>query len=309
LRAGFGVNQTELAERIGITRQTLTAIESGKREMTWVTFVAPTQAERVEQNMAGISAAAVSHVGKVRGNNEDNFFVNGQVLSAGVSAVTDESDGGIYAVCDGMGGEEHGEIAAAIAVDTLGKYYRQLKERGGLFENLIVLYTDEANARICAETEQKGGRRMGTTFAVLFAQNNTACICNIGDSRIYLFRDGSLVQLSQDHTQLQRLIEMGIITPEKAKTHPERHILTQHLGVFPDEMVIEPFTAAPREIKKGDVFLLCSDGLTDMLEDAGIGRLISRHPAPRDAAEALIEAALEKGGKDNVTVVVVKMTG
>jgi len=257
-----------------------------------------------------INSVAASNVGNVRENNEDNFFLNGKTLDTsitGTAITSDQVDSGLFAVCDGMGGEEHGETAAVIAVDTLNEYYHQILEENTSFDEWLELYADEANARICAEIEKNGGKRMGTTFAVLYIQDQTAYISNIGDSRAYLFRNHQLTQLSKDHTQIRRLLDMGILTAEHAKTHPDRHKLTQHLGIFPDEMVIEAFAAEPMQIEGEDVFLLCSDGLTDMLEDQEIETILRQYASPQDTALELIAAALQSGGKDNVTVVVVKV--
>jgi len=259
--------------------------------------------------MFNLRFVAASHMGNVRDNNEDIFFANGQILDpaiTGTAIVADESKDGLYAVCDGMGGEECGEIASAIAVNTLHKFYNQTQDIS--FEKSIESYTDEANKQICDEIEKNSGKRMGTTFAVLYIQNDTAHIFNIGDSRVYLFKSNQLSQLSQDHTQIRRLFSMGILTAEKAKTHPERHKLTQHLGIFPDEMVIEPFIAEPLMVEDNDMFLLCSDGLTDMLEDKAIEGIMQQSSDPQDIAERLISAALQNGGKDNVTVIVVKVS-
>lgn len=114
-----------------------------------------------------------------------------------------------------------------------------------------------------------------------------------------------LTQLSVDHTQAQMLLEQGIITPEQALTHRDRHVLTQHLGIFPEEMVVEPHCAEPVELKEGDIFLLCSDGLTDMLSDDEICAVLLGETALEVKAHALINAALANGGRDNVTVVLV----
>ena len=257
--------------------------------------------------MPNINSVAASNVGNVRNDNEDNFFINGKTLDIsikGTAIVEDKSDGGLYAVCDGMGGEASGEIASAIAVNTLHEYYLKTLAQKSSFNEVVSLYSDEANARMCAEILENDGKRMGTTFAVLYIENNIAYIYNIGDSRVYLLRDSKLKQLSQDHTQIRRFLEMGILTAEKARTHPERHKLTQHLGIFPEEMVIEPFVAKPVNIKDGDIFLLCSDGLTDMLDDKEIEDIMEQMKNPHEIAEKLVEAALTNGGKDNVTVII-----
>jgi serine/threonine protein phosphatase PrpC len=256
-----------------------------------------------------IFSAAASDVGNVRENNEDNYCLNGQTLDISIKGTViaeDKSGSGLFAVCDGMGGEDSGEIASAIAVNTLNEYYRQALEQNVLFDEVFGSYSVEANARICAEIEKNNGKRMGTTFVVLYIKNNIAHVYNIGDSRAYLHRNNQLTQISQDHTQIRRMIEMNILTREKARTHPERHKLTQHLGIFPEEMVIEPFSAEPITITDGDTFLLCSDGLSDMLEDEEIEKIISQNQPPKEMAEKLVEAALSRGGKDNVTVIISK---
>ncbi|MCL2287264.1 MAG: protein phosphatase 2C domain-containing protein [Firmicutes bacterium] len=259
--------------------------------------------------MPKISSVAASNTGYVRENNEDNFFLNGKILSTSITGTAIESDNadiGLFAVCDGMGGEESGEIASAIAVDTLHEYYQKVLDNSS-FNEAVNSYTNEANARICIEIYKNNGKRMGTTFAMLYIENNTAYVYNIGDSRVYLFRNNQLKQMSRDHTQIRQLLEMGILTAEKAKIHPERHKITQHLGIFPEEMVIEPYAAEPMSILEGDIFLLCSDGLSDMLDDTEIEQIITQHPNPYDTISKLIEAALANGGRDNITVIISKI--
>ena len=259
-----------------------------------------------------IFSAAASNVGNVRDKNEDNFFLNGKTLDASIKDTAievDTSDSGLFAVCDGMGGEASGEVASAIAVGALSEFYKQTLEQNASFSEMIESYADEANARICAEINKNNGKRMGTTFVVLYLKNDIAHVSNIGDSRAYLLRDNQLKQISQDHTQIRRLVEMNILTAEKARVHPDRHKLTQHLGIFPEEMVIEPFSAEPVALVDGDVFLLCSDGLSDMLEDKEIEAIMNQHTTPQDTAQKLVDSALLNGGKDNVTVIVARVKG
>jgi len=254
-----------------------------------------------------INSAAASNVGKTRNNNEDNFFLNGIILNTsikGTAIESDRADSGLFAVCDGMGGEAFGEVASAIAVNTLREYHKKTLEQKISFTEMFSTYSDETNALICAEIEKNGGKRIGTTFAVLYIEDNIAHAFNIGDSRAYLLRDNQLMQISQDHTPTRRLVDMGILTAEKAKSHPERHKLTQHLGIFPEEMVIEAFVAEPVIIMDGDAFLLCSDGLSDMLDDNEIEEIMNKHATPQDMANSLVEAALTNGGKDNITVII-----
>ena len=266
--------------------------------------------------MHEITAIAISHVGNVRTKNEDNFFLNGKTFSTDIKEeeAFDVSNGGIYAVYDGMGGESNGELAALIATNSLGEFYDTIITRTSSTDNLsqkneideiINQYVDKANAKICTAIKENGGR-MGSTFAVLCVQNGTAHAYNIGDSRIYLLRNNKFTQLSQDHTHVRRLIDMGIITEEQAKTHIERNKLTQHLGTFSHEIEIEPFISEPVQIKDNDVFLLCSDGLTDMLEDSEISTILLQYPDIASIAKNLINTALQNGGSDNITVLIAK---
>ena len=259
-----------------------------------------------------IEAACGCHIGKVRTANEDNFYFDGKFLPVANSGTPEIltvrhplSKPVCFGVFDGMGGEAYGEVASAIAAETLDEYCQEMMEGRVTFD--IDSYTQSANARICAEIEKHDNRRMGTTFALLHIQGSNACAYNIGDSRVYLLRGNKLTQLSQDHTQARRLVDMGILTAAEARSHSEKHKLTQHLGIFPDEIIIEPFDAAPVPVVEGDTFLLCSDGLTDMLEDKEIETIMVRYPCPKDTVEELAKTALLNGGKDNITVIVVRI--
>lgn len=248
-----------------------------------------------------IQAAAVTNVGRVRRNNEDNYFVCGSYKESTETnnceySCTAGSDECLFGVCDGMGGIQYGELASLTAVETMAEYAADFDER-------YVACVTAANERICREITELGASRIGTTFAGLYIKNNVAHAYNIGDSRIYFLRAGQLSQLSVDHTQAQMLFRQGFITAQEAKTHRDRHVLTQHLGIFPEEMVIETHCAEPLELAAGDMFLLCSDGLTDMLEDDEICAILSQSGSPEQKAHALTDAALDHGGKDNVTVV------
>ena len=162
------------------------------------------------------------------------------------------------------------------------------------------------NGTICgggyAQTDGTG-RKQGL-FAVADGMGGQAYAANIGDSRCYLYRDGCLSRLSEDHTAVQRLIALGIIEPAEAKTHPERHRLTQHLGIFPDELIIQPHTVQ-LPVRPGDRFMLCSDGLTDMLEEEDLSALLRSQTAAPACAAALYQLAMQRGGKDNISVLFV----
>lgn len=250
----------------------------------------------------------VTNAGRVRKNNEDNFYVNGiykinteQLNEAVQNTGSDRSN--LYAVCDGMGGEEFGEKASLIGVSTLAGY------QGKNFSSLLNDYVEKANKKICDLITENNGVRSGTTFAALNIENDKAVVLNVGDSRVYILRQGQLKQLSADHTRIQQMLNMGVITPEKAKNHKDRHVLTQHLGIFPDEMILSPHVSQEIALQKGDLFLLCSDGLTDMLSDEQIKQIMLENKDVKKCAEALIDDALAYGGRDNVTVQVVRCIG
>ena len=251
-----------------------------------------------------LKSAAGTHVGKIRTNNEDNYFLNGIYKKDICENIrSDESEEqkkrNIYAVCDGVGGEEAGECASLLAVETLSKH------EGEDF----LKYIDKANKNICYEIKKQKGIRMGSTLALLTVEGNKAEIYNVGDSRIYIFREGKLKQLSKDHTRVQQMIDAGILSCDRIKMSSQRHIITQHLGIFPQEFILSPHVIKDMTIIHGDIFVLCSDGLTDMLDDAAIQELLIQYAdkTPLEIVDEFIANSLNIGGKDNITVVVVKV--
>jgi len=263
-------------------------------------------------NTIKFTAVAHSDKGKIRANNEDNFYFNGIHLNAENrderNYFSDNPAGAdlIYGVFDGMGGEALGEEASLIVAETLKKYHNRInKHQSANDDNTVLRVVEEANSKICDKMVETGERRIGTTFAAISIKDDKAKVYNVGDSRVYLFRNNKLKQVSVDDTTAQRLINMGVLTKEKAKTHEDRHKLTQHLGIYKDEMIVEPHISNEIVIKKGDCFLLCSDGLTDMVEDEKISEIIKKSKNCKVAARKLVEEALENGGRDNVTVVMI----
>lgn len=258
-----------------------------------------------------VSAYAASNVGKRRQNNEDNFYLNGQCVNSAddIRAEATDLPEAVFSVCDGMGGEEAGEVASQLAVQALNDAYQFLLQNQ-MSDAAIGRYVKLANARVCEEISRRK-KRLGTTCTLLGIQNDTVTATNIGDSRIYRYSSGCLQQISHDHTEAQTMVDSGAISAEKAMTIPEKHRLTQHIGIFPEEMLIEPFTVRI-PARAGDRYLLCSDGLTDMLTDAEIRSVLQSGQSLQITAERLISQALEKGGRDNVTVVLCEindMTG
>jgi serine/threonine protein phosphatase PrpC len=254
-----------------------------------------------------IESTVITHVGMVRGNNEDNYFINGRCKSSNI--ITAEGyadkkarDAYLYAVLDGMGGESFGEIASMIAAQTLKEYMSTD------FRQTAADYVQRANNLICDEVMKNDGARSGTTLALLYIRDKKAIAYNLGDSRVYFLRKGNLVQLSEDHTEAQRLIKMGMLDEEGAKHHKSKNKLTQHFGLFPNEMRIEPFVSKEIKVKKNDIFLVCSDGLTDMVSDENIREIMERKDMDTSGiAKELSTAAKVNGGKDNITVIVVKV--
>lgn len=265
-----------------------------------------------------LDAAAVSNMGLVRRNNEDNLFFDGKYINEEqVNCATHENicfssrksrRCAVYGICDGMGGESHGELAALIAAEEFDRLNRRMHKLGkksvrSQFEKFI----DSANTRICDKITELGVTRIGTTYAMLMIKSGVAYISNIGDSRVYHLRGDSFKQMTKDHTELQYYIDAGVIAPEQARGNPMRHGLTQHLGIFKNDHKLVPYYAELIKLQKGDLFLLCSDGLTDMLEDSAIKSICSGDKDSADIAAELVNTAVELGGHDNTTVIVVKI--
>lgn len=259
--------------------------------------------------------SAISNTGRVRDNNEDNLYVSSQYMKQGEQgsfhlSQTIEANNFVCAVCDGMGGEKSGERASYEAVSKLHYAVSTTAFSAMTLPEKIQeinKYIGETNAAIfnmaVGSFELKG---MGTTFVCLVISQGQATAMNVGDSRVYLFRDGILKQLTRDHSESERLIRLGIITREQARGHKSRFMLNRHLGMPPEEGILEADTSEIVQLQKGDIFLLCSDGLTDMVEDEYIKNVLAASIHTKEAAQMLINEALNNGGKDNVTAVVIK---
>ena len=248
----------------------------------------------------------ITHIGAVRKSNEDNYYVNGVFKSKNSIATEGYTDNAkrnayLYAVCDGMGGESSGEIASMIAVKTLAKY------NATDIRQTIMEYIDSTNNLICDEVVKSNGKRSGTTIALLYLRDNRAISYNIGDSRVYLLRKGDLYLMSEDHTQAQKMVQAGVISEEEAKSHNARNKLTQYLGAFPDEMIPEPYISEEVRLKRNDIFLVCSDGLTSMVNDDEIREILSEDKDSVGLVKELATTAQMHGGNDNITATVIKL--
>lgn len=255
-------------------------------------------------------ASACTDKGCVRQNNEDNFCLNGHYLERsqmdqGGLFKCCVSPTALFAVCDGMGGEEDGEEASLFSVKKCAEY---LKSGGKLSdkESLVgFMHTgcEEAYARAAHR-----GNRAGATMALLVADTAGIRIANMGDSRIYRLSREGLRQISRDHTEMQRLLALGQITPEQIKTHPKRHMINQYWGMPLDRAPFTPYVSDMYPYADRERYLLCSDGLTDMLENREIAQILSRQEPVERISEELVRQAKLHGGRDNVTVVVVEVS-
>lgn len=260
-----------------------------------------------------IVSAVSSQVGNVRKNNEDNFYCNGFHLdetnrdnSIFYSSSSDEKIQ-IYAVCDGMGGEAYGELASFVSVKSIKNYHIQLKlKKVKDIERYLAECIQETNNRICEEIVNHDNKRMGTTIALVCFTEGKVYLFNVGDSSIYRMRKKCLEKLSKDHTKAEQMVNLGILTKEDAKKHPDRHMLTQHLGIDETEMRISPHTL-DLDAVGGDIFFICSDGVTDVLSDSELKNILMKRKNENSLVNDIIIEAKRKGGRDNITAMVIRV--
>ncbi len=257
-----------------------------------------------------VQSVVVNNKGRIRKNNEDNFYMHGaymarEAMDEGAFLHGSSKDAvQLYAVCDGMGGADSGEEASHCAVKELS--LRKEEHPGWMNQRRMTDAIRSISDTVYEEAEKRG-QRSGTTIVMMLLKNGYAQFSNVGDSRIYRFRDQRLAQISLDHSKVQRMISMGILTPEQARKDPSRHVITQYLGM-PPEMKASPYYAVDAELRSGDVILLCSDGLSDMVEDAQMEAIMQNQKDLRSCAQELLNAALMNGGRDNVTIMLVQVT-
>ncbi|MBP3044005.1 protein phosphatase 2C domain-containing protein [Arthrobacter jiangjiafuii] len=211
----------------------------------------------------------------------------------------------IFAVADGMGGHEAGEVASSICVRTLGdaSFVGESLPKIGAADLRILL--QEADTHIREATEGRAGTTLTGAVLVQDAGTPSWLVFNVGDSRTYRLVDGLLEQISVDHSEVQELVDMGQITPEEALIHPRRHVVTRALGTGNDTEA--DYWLIPAE--PGDRLLVCSDGLTGEVSDGQLQEILLSEANPQDACAAMVQAALRSGGRDNITVLVVDLEG
>jgi serine/threonine-protein phosphatase Stp1 len=229
-----------------------------------------------------IRDAGLSHVGKVREINEDSILAR--------------SGDGLWAVADGMGGYAHGQWASETIISALqGIGGADFDGRARAVSEAVLA----ANTRIWAQS-QSLGKSMGSTVAALLLEGSRYAVFWAGDSRCYLLRNKQITRLTTDHSQVQALVDAGLITPEQADSHPMAHVLSRAVGVEP-QVVVETVAG---EARGGDVFLLCTDGLTRVVPDAEIASHLG-DKAPAHVAHSLVNLCLQRGAPDNVSAVIV----
>lgn len=261
--------------------------------------------------MYKLHATVLSDQGKVRTNNEDNFYFNGKT-HPDVSApchLTEKCSTRkhpVFAIFDGMGGESYGEVASGLAAKTLQRHENAMKHcKGDELEETVRQFVADANQTIYTMAKKLQGGNSGTTMAMLCFQGNMVYPFYIGDSRIYLYNGTDLYRLTSDHTLANHKLKTGIYTKEEAELSSDRNKLTQFLGSDLKHFSLPKAAQPPLRIYSGYRFLLCSDGLTDMCDDLTIYRVMSSEQP--NMAQQLLTLALDAGGVDNTTLILIEV--
>jgi serine/threonine protein phosphatase PrpC len=259
-------------------------------------------AKSVEGDVVEIVSGGVTDVGRVRTNNEDSFRILEPL--------------NLFILSDGMGGEAHGEVASALAVETIADYCAQPKEDSGVtlagvapdnwsadtkrLQNAV----SQANFKIYDSAQKNPEQRgMGATLTAAWVNGSKLSVAHVGDSRAYLLRNGALQQLTSDHSLVAEQVRRGILTPQQAEESEMQSVLLRALGAHPEVQVdVDETELFPR-----DVLLLCSDGLTRMVTEPEIAGTLQAETNPVSAAQKLVDLANERGGLDNVTVIVARV--
>ena len=288
-------------------------------------LISPSARETGQPKPASTSVHAefggVSHTGKVRSRNEDHFLVSRFSRKQEIVLTNlpqdhlpeqTGDDGYLFIVADGMGGMAAGEVASRLAISTSLKLFQRSEKWGFKVNQREAREFFDRIGRDLQEidktlTEQSESDRrllgMGTTLTAAYSMGVDLFIVHLGDSRVYLARNGTLRQLTKDHTVAQAMADAGYIAPEDVRHHFKRNALTNYLGGHHGKVKAD---LRWLRLADGDRLLLCSDGLNEMVDDASIIRILGAHDAPRDAAQSLLDEALSRGGKDNITIIVAR---
>ncbi len=231
-----------------------------------------------------------SDVGKARKINEDNF---GSISGA---------FGILLIICDGMGGYKGGEIASQTAVKSIENHFEKLNGNYDPPQEIYNAFNSANNSIIQNANNDSTLSDMGSTVVLVLLKDGLVHYANLGDSRIYRIRQGKILQLTKDNSLVQQMIDSNIITENEAKTHPKKHVITKALGIDAD---LEPEMYQPFKLQENDIIILCSDGLTEHVEEVEILNIAGNNSVS-DAAIKLVDLANERGGSDNITIQVAK---
>jgi protein phosphatase len=237
-----------------------------------------------------LRSCAISDVGRKRQKNEDSYLVNDELQ--------------LFIVADGMGGHAGGEYASRIAITTIEeKFLEAPADQRSKADHLMEAAIKLAGNKIVQKAEEdRALRGMGTTVTALVVEDKKAILGHVGDSRAYLFRDGILEQMTEDHSLVNEQLKSGLINEEEARTHQFKNIITRSLGVTPDVEV----DVISKKLKAGDVILLCSDGLSNLVEATEMEKEL-RDRETVLAAKSMVDLANKRGGDDNITTVVIEV--
>lgn len=241
-----------------------------------------------------LSVAARTDIGMIRAGNEDSFYADANQYR------------GLFIVADGMGGHAAGEVASEMAVAIVTKELASVQHlNGDDVAPRVAAALRNANRAIFLRTvEEVDKQGMGTTASVLLLANDRYLIGQVGDSRVYLLRDGVLRQLTKDHSYVQEQVDAGFLTPEQARYHPYSNVITRCVGASES---VEPDTYGG-PVKAGDIFLVASDGLTGMVDDRRLQQLLLARSSPGRLVDSLIAEANGRGGLDNITAIVIQVS-
>jgi len=268
--------------------------ESGNSEDV---VMAHSSADEARKALSAPFVGGLSDVGRVRELNEDNWFWDPL-----------DEDLVLYAVADGMGGHDRGEVASQVAVATLFSAARTALEtlesrEVPALRDMLREAMQNANRAVVAQGEANDSN-MGTTLTcAMIYKGKEAIVANVGDSRAYLLRDGKLKAVSQDHSLVAYLVQLGELTAEEARTHPSGNILVRSIGSMP-EVEVDVYHV---EVQEGDWIMICSDGLWGEIADVDIQSIMVDNPDPQASCQALVDRANDEGGRDNTTLVIVRV--
>ena len=260
---------------------------------------------------AEIKFAVRSEIGSVRTNNEDNLYCNGIIMTVSErgrpffwAGITESP--AVFAVFDGMGGEDCGELASLTAAQSLQKYSHRILRNLLDADKEVNDYVSSVNSELLSIMRSQG-IRTGATLVIALACGNSFRFYNLGDSRGFVMKNGRLIRVTNDHTVAEEKMRMGLLTAQQAEKSPERHILTRYLGDN-DEYGIIPDVSNEYSFDSCSGGMICSDGLTDMLAFPEISRIMRAAKNPSEAVNILVDSALKNGGRDNVTCLVFEIS-